>query len=223
MEELFCIESGVISCLNTHAFVVAEEDLEFKSALLNASHVLCDGIGISLGSLFVSGKWIKRYDGPFFHQDLLRYFKQTSQRKRILYFGSSSDVAVSLQAKVSGYLPLCEVRAHSPIFVNKFSELDFEEHKNLISNYNPDIIFVGLTAPKQEKWSDVMFKSFSDKLFVNIGAEFDFYAGKIRRHPSWIAALGFLWLYRLVLEPKRIWKRVFISGLKYLVIILKKQ
>lgn len=221
-EDIFRIESGMISCLNTHAFVVAEEDVVFKTALRNSTLLLCDGIGISIASWCLSGKWIRRYDGPYFHQDLLNYLKRTHRSRSILYFGSSEEVSQLLQKKVSSFLPLCKVYAYSPVFVKEFSEIEIEQHKNLILGINPDIIFVGLTAPKQEKWSFEMYKSFDDKLFVNIGAEFDFYAGKIRRHPGWVADAGMLWLYRLILEPKRIWRRVFISGIKFIIVLCKK-
>ena len=89
---------------------------------------------------------------------------------------------------------------------------------------NPDVLFIGMTAPKQEKWA---YKHY-DKLKIeahigSIGAVFDFYAGKVNRAPKWMIKIGLEWLYRLLKEPKRMWKRYVLGNTQFIYAILREK
>jgi N-acetylglucosaminyldiphosphoundecaprenol N-acetyl-beta-D-mannosaminyltransferase len=212
---------GTISCINMHAYVLSKENPIFKESLLNSRLVLCDGIAISVVSLFKYGRWLRRYDGPFFHQDLLDFTRAKKLNIRVLYFGSTHGTLAGIKKRIEREYSNLDVSVYSPDFKDEFTDLDFEKHQMQINLYKPDIIFVGMTAPKQEIWSNKMSSNNKETLFINIGAEFDFFAGTVKRHPSWVAQIGLLWLYRLIKQPRKIYKRVFISGSKYILYQLK--
>ena len=85
-----------------------------------------------------------------------------------------------------------------------------------IREFGPDVLWVGMTAPKQEKWVAKNAAQLGVPAIGSIGAVFDYYAGVTRRAPQWICDLGFEWLYRLPREPKRLWKRTLVSAPKFL-------
>ena len=92
---------------------------------------------------------------------------------------------------------------------------------DVINSFVPDVLFVGMTAPKQEIWAHQNFKKIKAKRVISIGAVFDFYAGTVKRAPKWMISLGFEWIYRLIREPKRMWRRYLIGNIKFIAQILK--
>ena len=93
----------------------------------------------------------------------------------------------------------------------------------LINNVNPDVLFVGMTAPKQEKWTFEHFKKINAGHICCIGAVFDFYAGTVHRAPAWMISSGLEWLYRLVKEPKRMWRRYLIGNTLFVAEIIREK
>jgi len=89
-----------------------------------------------------------------------------------------------------------------------------------IRAFNPDVLWVGMTAPKQEKWVAANRKQLHVPVIGSIGAVFDYYAGVTQRAPQWICNLGLEWLYRLPREPKRLWRRTFVSAPVFLWSVL---
>ena len=96
-----------------------------------------------------------------------------------------------------------------------------------INAVNPDVLFIGMTAPKQEKWA---YKTVnSEQLAVDnchvccIGAVFDFYAGTVTRAPRWVIKIGFEWFYRLVKEPRRMWKRYLVGNVLFIAGIFSEK
>ena len=92
-----------------------------------------------------------------------------------------------------------------------------------ISQFNPDVLFIGMTAPKQEVWAYEHLEQIQAKHICCIGAVFDFYAGTIHRAPQWIIRMGLEWLYRLASEPKRLWRRYLIGNAQFVFLILKEK
>ena len=206
-----------VSCINTHAYAEAFKSDTFKSALVGSEFLLCDGIGISFFSWFKGGNWIKRYDGPTFHLDLLKHLSKSKTRLRLCYFGSSEEVLSKIRERHINTSSGHDIATFSPPFKKDFSQKDVLDFANFLNEIQADIVFFGLTAPKQEILAYQLREKVQNSIFVNIGAEFDFYAGTIKRHPDWISKFGFLWLYRLTKQPRKIYKRVFISGFKLAV------
>lgn len=197
-----------ISTINPHSFVVAEKDLNFKRALINSDFLLVDGVGIRL-ILLLKLRNVKLINGPFLHSQIL--YKFNNKKLRVFYMGSTEFVLDKIKEKLNIQLPIWEVETYSPPFVNIFSN---DQNDCIIENINkfkPDILFIGMTAPKQEKWVDLNKHLLKAKYIVSIGAVFDFYSGYKKSAPKLIAKLNLIWAYRLFTDFKHVWKRTFIS------------
>jgi len=105
---------------------------------------------------------------------------------------------------------------YSPPYKKEFTKSENNFFIKKINDFKPDILFVGMTAPKQEKWVYNNYKKIDCKIFSTIGAVFDFYAGRIKRAPQIFILLGLEWFYRFLQEPKRLFQRNFISAPKFL-------
>ena len=108
-----------------------------------------------------------------------------------------------------------EVASYSPPYKSVFSEEDNVVMLKHINAFQPNVLFVGMTAPKQEKWVYEHKEEIAANTIVAIGAVFDFYAGTVKRAPKWMLSLGLEWLYRLVKEPKRMWRRYLIGNTNF--------
>ena len=92
-----------------------------------------------------------------------------------------------------------------------------------VNEIEPDVLFIGMTAPKQEKWAYHHFKALNTGHVCCIWAVFDFYAGTVNRAPQWMIKLGLEWFYRLVREPKRMWRRYLIGNVKFILLVVKEK
>ena len=104
-----------------------------------------------------------------------------------------------------------------------FSQWSATENNAMVAQINaarPDVLWVGMTAPKQEKWVQENRERLKVPVIGSIGAVFDFYAGTYPRAPQWMCGLGIEWLFRLVKEPRRMWRRNFISTPKFVALVL---
>lgn len=104
-----------------------------------------------------------------------------------------------------------------------FRILTEDEDKKIINEINtksPDFLWVGLGAPKQELWM-YEHKNKVNSLMIGVGAGFDYLAGNIKRAPKWMQIVGFEWLYRLIQDPKRLFKRYLVTNLKFLIFLIK--
>jgi N-acetylglucosaminyldiphosphoundecaprenol N-acetyl-beta-D-mannosaminyltransferase len=143
---------------------------------------------------------------------------------KCFFLGSSQDTLDKIVAKAKMEFPKIQVEVFSPPYKPTFSEEENAEMISRVNAYNPDVLFVGMTAPKQEKWAYTHY----DKLNINahigsIGAVFDFYAGTVDRpSPFWIN-LGLEWFIRLIKEPKRMWKRYLYYGPIFIKMIVEQK
>ncbi len=92
----------------------------------------------------------------------------------------------------------------------------------LINDAKPDVLWVGMTAPKQEKWVEENRHNLTAPVIGSIGAVFDFYAGTYARAPQWVCHIGLEWAYRFLLEPRRMWQRNCVSAPKFLWLVLSR-
>lgn len=201
-------ETVVISTINPHSFVVAENDSEFKKALINSDYLLVDGIGLKIVLLF-KFKIVKLLNGPELHNLIIKNFRNT--KLRVFYMGSTNVVLSKIKEKINKDLPLWEVDTFSPPFSKTFSD---EQNKEIIKNINkfqPDILFIGMTAPKQEKWVNYNKEQLNAKYIISIGAVFDFYSEEKKSAPNLFVFFNLIWLYRLITDFKHVWKRTFVS------------
>ncbi|RZL36858.1 MAG: glycosyltransferase, partial [Pedobacter sp.] len=200
----------LINTLNLHSYVVAENDSNFKKSLLKSDVLLADGEGAVLGLRFLTGNRISKIAGA----DLHRYFLESlnSEKGKCFYLGASSDTLDKIISKISVEYPNVTVGKYSPPYKNEFDANDNKLMIDAVNTFKPDVLFVGMTAPKQEKWVAENSEALEAKFICTIGAVFDFYAGTVNRPSQFWINLKLEWLLRLIKEPKRMWRRYLYNG-----------
>jgi N-acetylglucosaminyldiphosphoundecaprenol N-acetyl-beta-D-mannosaminyltransferase len=224
MDALKNIPDGkvLINTINAHSFNTAQDDRLFAEALSNGDYLIPDG-----ASILKACKWLKAKSQPkerIAGWDLFSFEMEQLERKsekrevngdklKVMFMGSSEKVLSLIKEKAALDYPHLEVLTYSPPYKPEFSEEDNRAIINAINEANPDLLWIGMTAPKQEKWTYSHWKELNIHCHVGtIGAVFDFYAGTAKRAPMWWQKHSLEWLYRLVIEPKRMWRRYVIGN-----------
>lgn len=201
--------------LNTHSYVETLKNNIFMKSVLRSKYVFADGIGIHLASkLFFNKLNLQRITGYDFFENLLMTINNSQKNKKLFFIGGEKSNLLILKEKiVNEYKNIKSenIRILSPPFGENFKFRDEDIIEN-INSFDPDIIFVGLGAPKQEIWSYLNIKKINCVNYINIGAAFNFFTGLEKRAPHLLRKYGFEWLFRLLITPKKIYKRVFVSG-----------
>ncbi len=209
-----------LACLNPHSFVSAQDDPLFAKALLDADWLIPDGSGIVLASK-VLGKGIQeRITGSDIFWGLNEILNHSCECS-VFFLGSTVDTLLMMRAKMSQDFPWLKVAGtYSPPFKTEFDEEDNRLMVEAINRVKPDVLWVGMTAPKQEKWIYQNKALLNVKFIGAIGAVFDFYSGKVKRSHPLFQELGLEWLPRLMMEPRRLWRRNLISAPRFLLVLL---
>lgn len=135
----------------------------------------------------------------------------------VMFMGSSQKVLDLIVKRAAEVYPHLKVVTYSPPYKPEFSDEDNKAIIEAINAANPDLLWIGMTAPKQEKWTYTHWKELNIHCHVGtIGAVFDFFAGTVERAPMWWQRHGLEWLYRLLKEPKRMWRRYIIGNALFL-------
>lgn len=203
----------VINTINAYSYCEAKKDTAFINALVNSTVLLPDGISIVLAAKLLNKQTIKKIAGADIHHYLLR--EANANNQKVFYLGASENTLQLIKKKLQLEFPNINVASYSPPYKTFFSEEENEIMLSHINAFKPNVLFVGMTAPKQEKWVHAHKQAIDANIIVSIGAVFDFYAGTVKRAPKWVIALGLEWLYRLVKEPKRMWRRYLIGNTKF--------
>ena len=142
----------------------------------------------------------------------------------VMFMGSSEKVLDLVVKRAAEVYPHLKIVTYSPPYKPEFSEEDNKAIVEAINAVNPDLLWIGMTAPKQEKWTYSHWNELNIHCHVGtIGAVFDFFAGTVERAPIWWQRHGLEWLYRLLKEPKRMWRRYIIGNTLFLWNMLKEK
>ena len=205
---------------NINDVAAANKNDLIKEATNSASLSVPDGMSlVILANLYAGSKLKKRVYGP----DLMNDFLKISEEKEYSHFfyGATENTLSELNKKVKNQIPnLKIVGFYSP----PFKELSRQEEEgiiNMINEANPDVVWVGLGCPKQQVWMYKHRNELKVPVMVGVGAAFDFLAGTKPQAPRWIRDNGFEWLFRLITEPKRLWKRYLIGGFIFIGLFFK--
>ncbi len=214
-------ECHYFACLNPHAAEVAATDLSFHNSLTCADFLTADGIGVVYASRILGGNLRRRITGMDVFLGAMSALND-SGKGSCFFLGSTDETLHKIRMEMAERFPnVSVVGAYSPPFKPEFSAEDNEKMIQAINEAAPDILWVGLTAPKQEKW----IHQHQDRLAVSfagpIGAVFDFFVGNIKRVSPFWQDFGFEWLPRLVQEPRRLWRRSLVSAPKFLMRTVK--
>jgi N-acetylglucosaminyldiphosphoundecaprenol N-acetyl-beta-D-mannosaminyltransferase len=206
---------GYVSVTGVHGIMEAQVDPTFR-AILNRSF-LCvpDGMPTVWVGRLQGQRDIRRVYGPDF---MLEFCRQSVARKhRHFLYGGKDGVAQQLADELCRRFPgLQVVGTYTP----PFRPLTAEEERDLaaqIEACKPDVIWVGLSTPKQERFMAQYLGRLDAKLMVGVGAAFDVHTGRLVDAPDWVKAAGLQWLHRLLQEPRRLWKRYLINNPKFLL------
>lgn len=214
----------LINTINAFSYVNARKDALFAEALKNSDILIPDGISIVKVCRFIGAESqpAERIAG----WDLFVYEMERTNRKggKVMFLGSSDNVLELIRKRVGVEYPNICVDTFSPPYKDCFDKEDDEKMINAVNQSNPDLLWIGMTAPKQEKWAYTHI----DRLEVNchigtIGAVFDFFAGTVKRAPEAWQRAGLEWLYRLVKEPRRMWRRYLLGNVQFLLYMLEEK
>lgn len=213
----------LINTINAHSYNTAQKDDAFAEALREGDCLIPDGAAVVWACRWLKGKSLpkERIAGwDLFLFEMKNLEKKNEQWKKnngkclkVMFLGASEKVLALIRERAAVDYPNFEVVTYSPPYKPEFSEEDNQAMIQAINEANPDLLWIGMTAPKQEKWTYQHW----DELNIHchcgtIGAVFDFYAGTAKRAPMWWQEHSIEWLYRLLKEPKRMWRRYVIGN-----------
>ena len=218
----------LINTINAFSYNNAQLDTAFAEALQGGDALIPDGMSVVkacqwLGNPSAPTERVAGWDLFEFEMNKLNTLAplETSihhSRRRVLFFGSSEKTLEMIREKAARQYPHLEVVTYSPPYKKEFSEEDSKEMVRVINDAAPELLWIGMTAPKQEKWTYEHWDELNIKCHVGtIGAVFDFYAGTMKRAPLWWQKHGVEWLYRLIKEPHRMWRRYIIGNVRFLL------
>jgi N-acetylglucosaminyldiphosphoundecaprenol N-acetyl-beta-D-mannosaminyltransferase len=207
-------ECRIIAVTGMHGIMEAHHDHAFKNILNTSSLVVPDGMPLVWLARLKGNKLKRRVYGP----ELMTAFCEISATKGYKHFlyGGAPGVAEKLAAELTSQYPgLVIAGTYSP----PFRPLTAEEDKEVIrqiSAAQPDVLWVGLSTPKQEYWMNAHHKVLNVPVLVGVGAAFDIHSGLKKQAPAWMREHGLEWFFRLVQEPKRLWRRYVLYGGEFL-------
>lgn len=199
-------ERGYICVAATHTVMVCDEDPELREAVLNSSLTVPDGQPLVWAMNALGGDLSQRVYGP---ELMARYCERAaaSSVKMYLYGGRNQGALVQLALNLRQRFPGVKiVGGYSP----PFRDMTDEEEDAIVKEINrsrADVVWVGVGAPKQEKWMAAMRGHVEAPVMIGVGAAFDFHAGLVPQAPNWMQSAGLEWLFRLAHEPRRLWRR----------------
>ena len=201
-----------LACLNPHSYVESKKNYLFHTALHAADILVPDGIGLVLASCFLGGRLRRRVTGSDIFYGVNHVLDQRGGYK-VFFLGSTDECLEDIKAKfLVDYPSILIVGTWSPPFKETWTVVEMDQMRDAINKVKPDVLWVAMTAPKQEIWINHI-RPYLDVRFIGaVGAVFDFYTGRVRRSSVFFQRLGLEWLPRLVQQPLRLGRRLLISA-----------
>jgi N-acetylglucosaminyldiphosphoundecaprenol N-acetyl-beta-D-mannosaminyltransferase len=221
LDQLDINKKCFITSLNQYSFMVAEHDKTFKEAIVNSDIVIPDGVGIVAAFRILNGLKIKKIAGADLHRHLLS--ELSKKGGRCFYLGADDNTLQEIKKRLAREYPSIKMGYFSPPYKPIFSEADNRLMLDKINHFKPDILFVGMTAPKQEKWSYTNKNKIDADIICSIGAVFDYYGGTAKRPGKFWISIGMEWFMRFLLYPGHTWKRYFYYGPPFVFRIFREK
>jgi len=189
--------------------MTAQKDASFRDILNRADVVTPDGMPIVWALRSSGHPGQERVYGPTLMLELCR--RAAEGGGRVFLYGSREDVLPALETRLTERFPgIRIVGRYSPPF-RPLTESEDRDICERIRSSGADLIFVGISTPKQERWMWEHREDFPGSVMAGVGAAFDFHAGRIPQAPTWMQRRGLEWLFRLVSEPRRLWRRYLLE------------
>jgi N-acetylglucosaminyldiphosphoundecaprenol N-acetyl-beta-D-mannosaminyltransferase len=203
-----------ICVTSVHGVMMAKDDPEIAHILNRADIATPDGMPIVWALRSFGSRNQQRVYGPTLMLELCRSAAENGHR--IFLYGGLEDTLPLLEASLLQRFPkLIIADRYSPPF-RPLTPSEDQHVQAMIHLANADIVFVGISTPKQERWMYEHRQTLPGVILIGVGAAFDFHAGRTQQAPAWMQRNGFEWLFRLVVEPKRLWKRYVLITPRFL-------
>ena len=205
-----------IAVTGMHGVTEARHDPQLRAALASASLVVPDGMPLVWLGRRHGFSLPRRVYGP----ELMLRFWQETPAARHFFYGGAPGVADALALKFSRQFPTHHVAGTFSPPYRALSPGEDDEISSMINAAHPEIVWVGLGTPKQERWMLDHRHKLAVPVLIGVGAAFDFHAGTMRSAPVWMGENGLEWLFRLLQEPRRLWHRYLVRGSEFAALSL---
>lgn len=210
--------SYMVTC-NVDHLIKLKKDEHFRQIYAEAGSIVADGMPLVWASKILRKPLKQRVSGA----DMLNSLGSSLEARgyRMFFLGAAEGVAErAKQQLLQKYPKLQIVGTHSPSYGFEKNEVENERIIEMIRKTKPDIVWVGVGAPKQEKWIHHYHHRYGAALSIGVGATFDFISGQVQRAPLLVQRMGVEWVWRLLQEPKRLWRRYLIDDMQFLGMLL---
>jgi N-acetylglucosaminyldiphosphoundecaprenol N-acetyl-beta-D-mannosaminyltransferase len=213
-----------LACFNPHSYAMSLKDKVFSRALKSADWLVPDGSGVVLASRMLGGAIRDRVTGSAVFAGLNQRMN-AAVSMRVFFLGSTRETLELIKKRMANDYPNVKVAGvYSPPFKDVYSNAEISEMIKAVNSAAPDVLWVGLSAPKQERFVFENRARLNVKFVAAVGAVFDFYSGNVKRDKdSWFVNHGMEWLPRLIQEPGRLWKRMFVSAPVFVWHVVKQK
>jgi N-acetylglucosaminyldiphosphoundecaprenol N-acetyl-beta-D-mannosaminyltransferase len=205
---------GYVCVTGVHGIMEAQRDASFRTILNRAFLCTPDGMPTVWVGRLQGHQQMRRVYGPDFMLEMCKASLQPGYRHFL--YGGNVGVAEKLQRRLQVLVPGVEiVGTYTPPF-RALRRHEEDELVKLVAELGPDIVWVGLSTPKQERFMARMIDRLDTRLMIGVGAAFDIHAGLVADAPSWMKISGLQWLYRLLKEPRRLARRYLTNNPQFL-------
>jgi len=196
-----------VAVTGMHGVAEARQDSRFREILNAAALVVPDGM-----PLVWLGRWHRlpirrRVTGS---ELMAAFCRKTGSRYRHFFYGGAPGVAEDLAQQLHQTFRIAVAGTYTPPF-RPLTEVEEREVVSLVEDCDADVLWVGLSTPKQERWMYEHRERLKVPLMLGVGAAFDMNSGRLRRAPEWMRESGLEWLFRLLAEPRRLWRRYLVT------------
>ena len=212
----------LVATANVDHVIEALGDVEFRRIYQALDLVVVDGVPLLWAARFLGRPLIERVNGT----DLfVRLCAHASRRGyRVFFLGAAPGVAVRAARRLRRRHPALQiVGTYAPPFGFDTDDGENQRIVEMVRQARPDILFVGLGAPKQEKWAYRHLEELGVPVTIGVGASFEYVAGETSRAPRWMQRSGLEWLYRVLSQPGRYWKRYLVRDVQFFPLLLREK
>ncbi len=204
--------------VNVAKIVNMQKDKELRESVIGADIINADGMGIIWGTKFLGKKLPERVTGIDLFDNLLKI----SQKKgyKLYFLGAKQEILNIMIKNIKKKYPKIKIVGFRNGYFN-----DYEEQKIVknIKKSKAQVLFVGISSPKKERFIKKYLNCTNVSFAMGVGGSFDIFAGKTKRAPFWMQKAGLEWIYRIIQEPKRMFKRYLLTNSKFLLLLLKEK
>lgn len=202
--------------LNAHKVNLIKEDLSLRSFILGSDIVNADGISLVLSAVLLQGKIIPRVTGCDLFQSIIQLCRY--KNRRVFLLGAKNVVLEDLIVRIEREQGLDVIAGYRDGY---FDDLEVESIIQNIDDSGADFVFVGMPSPQKEMFEAKIKQKISRTMvLMGVGGSFDVLSGHVNRAPKIVQKAGLEWLFRLVQEPRRLWKRYFFGNTKFLAYLM---